>query len=69
MQKEKCQIIFFPMKFFPNYLLTVKLEELQMEIANAHSTIEIQERGNKYNLMLRKQNLANMIKDKIHIIE
>ena len=68
MQEEKGRIIFFPTKHFPPYLELSRLEDLQTEFEFAQVQIAFEENYDKYNIMLRKQMLANRLRETLHIV-
>ena len=61
-------VIFFPVKHFPSYTTLKKLEQIQMELNKFHSDIKI-DCKDPYELAVRKQQLANRIKNRIHIVK
>lgn len=66
---DTAQVIFFPVKWFPPYVVMTRLEELQMEINYTRKQIELQEKDNKYMEMTRKQGLANLLRSKIKLVK
>ena len=73
MQEKKGRIIFFPIKHFPRYSVSDELERLQAEINQANFNIRQNHYQNgkydNYQIMLRKQQLANMLRSKWKLID
>ena len=69
MQKKEGRLVYYPMKFFPSFWEIERLEILQDELRYTNAQIELQERNNKYNLLIRKQHLANMLRSKWEVID
>jgi hypothetical protein len=68
MQKT-AQVMFFPLKWFPPYQEIERLKELQEHITLAHAEIAYHARYDKYEIMLRKQQLANKMRESFHIVK
>jgi hypothetical protein len=69
MSDEKCQVIFFPTLLVNSEQMTTRLDEIQMQFRQAIYSIEAQEIDNKYNSIIRKQTLANKLRELIHIVD
>ena len=67
-EKEKCQVIFINSRYLPNEVTLIHLDELQREISHCNWRIE-QESNSKFELILRKQKLANMLRNKIELLD
>lgn len=63
---EKAQVKFFPIKWFPPYVETVRLNELQLEFQHAF-WLMAKESKDAYQLALRKQMLHNKLRDTLHL--
>lgn len=69
MQKDKGRIIFYPMKFIPNEKQLDELDRLQAEINYTHNLIAVEEKFDQYNIMLRKQALANKLRSLLQVVK
>lgn len=66
--EQTAQVIFFPVKWFPPFLEIERLDQIQKEMNFTRWRIENECKGDKYKEMLRKQRLANKLKDKVHLV-
>lgn len=65
---ETSQIIFLPYKYFPPFNVIEDLKSFQFFYRKYYQDIE-RDSKNKYELMLRKQQMADMIRSKIKLVE
>lgn len=63
----KGNIAFFPIKHIPSDEKKKELEFLQARIKHAWQCIDHAEKDNKFRLVLRRQNMANMLREHIKI--
>ena len=64
---EKGKLVYLPMVYFPSFIETHHFQELQFMIKHCIQQIELVEK-NPYNLMVRKQGLANSLRNKIKLV-
>lgn len=63
------KISFFPMKFKQSDEELERLDKLQGQIKFAVQSIEHEEKDNKFMMVIRKQNLINILRSKIKLIK
>jgi len=67
--QQTAQVMFFPIKYFPTFLEMEHLRQLQDEIYYCHRKIEHDSQGNRYQIVLRKQLLANRLRESFYIVQ
>tara|TARA_R110000868_G_C10972548_1_gene770436 strand:- start:26205 stop:26411 length:207 start_codon:yes stop_codon:yes gene_type:complete len=63
------QVLFINTLYQPTEYELRILNNMQVEIFFCHAQIEYEENGDQYNIMLRKQMLADKMRESIHIVK